>query len=82
MKKFFAVVAVAALSLGAVSCGEKKAEEAVENATDSLSAQTDSLATQTDSLAAKTDSVATKVEGAVKDAATTPAAPATEAPAK
>ncbi len=89
MKKFFAVVAVAALSLGAVSCGEKKAEEEVENATDSLSAQTDSLATQTDSLAAKTDSLvektdslATKVEGAVKDAATTPAAPATEAPAK
>ena len=82
MKKFFAVVAVAALSLGAVSCGEKKAEEAVENTTDSLSAQTDSLAAKTDSLVEKTDSLATKVEGAVKGAATTPAAPATEAPAK
>ncbi|WP_282630041.1 hypothetical protein [Empedobacter sedimenti] len=88
MKKFFAVVAVAALSLGAVSCGEKKAEEAatnVDSATatiDSAAATIDSAATKVDSAATKVDSAATKVEGAVKDAATTPAAPATEAPAK
>ena len=76
MKKFFAVVAVAALSLGAVSCGEKKAEETVANTTDSLAAQTDSLA-------AKTDSVATKVEGAVNEVApATTEAPAKDAPAK
>ena len=58
MKKFFAVVAVAALSLGAVSCGEKKAEEAVENATDSATAQIDSAAALVDSAAVKVDSAA------------------------
>ena len=76
MKKFFAVVAVAALSLGAVSCGEKKAEEAVENATDSLSAQVDSAAVQIDSAAAKVDSAVTAVAPATTEA------PAKDAPAK
>ena len=44
MKKFFAVVAVAALSLGAVSCGEKTEEAPVEEApaTDSATAVVDS----------------------------------------
>ncbi|QHC83650.1 hypothetical protein AS589_02025 [Empedobacter brevis] len=81
MKKFFAVVAVAALSLGAVSCGEKKAEEAVENTTDSLVEKTDSLVEKTDSLVEKTDSLVEKTDSlkAETPAATTPA---TEAPAK
>ncbi|MCA4810093.1 hypothetical protein IF128_10140 [Empedobacter stercoris] len=43
MKKFFAVVAVAALSLGAVSCGEKKAEE-TPVAVDSAAVVVDSAA--------------------------------------
>ena len=83
MKKFFAVVAVAALSLGAVSCGEKKAEEAPANVdsaavtVDSAAAVVDSAAAVVDSAAAKVDSAATKVEGAAKEVA-----PATEAPAK
>ena len=68
MKKFFAVVAVAALSLGAVSCGEKKAEEtpaAVDSAAvvvDSAAAVVDSAAAVVDSAAAVVDSAAAKVE--------------------
>jgi len=46
MKKFFAVVAVAALSLGAVSCGEKKAA-----VVDSAAAKVDSAATEVEGAA-------------------------------
>ena len=60
MKKFFAVVAVAALSLGAVSCGEKTEEAPVEEApaTDSTAVATDSTAVVADSTAVATDSTA------------------------
>ena len=52
MKKFFAVVAVATLSLGAVSCGEKTEEAPVEApAVDSAVAVVDSAAAVVDSAA-------------------------------
>ena len=60
MKKFFAVVAVAALSLGAVSCGEKTEEAPVEEApaVDSLAtAANDSTAVDSTAVA-PTDSTA------------------------
>ena len=61
MKKFFAVVAVATLSLGAVSCGEKT-EEAP--AVDSAVAVVDSAAAVVDSAAAVVDSAAAVVDSA------------------
>lgn len=73
MKKFFAVVAVAALSLGAVSCGEKTEEAPVEEAAaaDSLTAQVDSAAV------APVDSAAvTPVDSAAVAPAATEEAPA------
>ena len=76
MKKFFAVIAVAALSLRAVSCGEKKAEE-VAAVFDSATAQIDSSAALVDSAAVKVDSAAAKVDSA----AATVAPATTEAPA-
>ena len=52
MKKFFAVVAVATLSLGAVSCGEKTEEAPVEApAVDSTAVVADSTAVVADSAA-------------------------------
>ena len=57
MKKFFALVAVATLSLGAVSCGEKT--ETVET-----EAVVDSAVATVDSAAAVVDSAATVVEEA------------------
>ncbi|MGV0922784.1 hypothetical protein [Empedobacter tilapiae] len=76
MKKFFAVVAVAALSLGAVSCGEKKAEEAVENTVDSANAVIDSANTVVDSANAVVDSAKETVDSLKAEV------PATETPAK
>ena len=75
MKKFFAVVAVATLSLGAVSCGEKTEEAPVEEAAvvDSAVATVDSAAATVDSAAATVDSAAAVVDSA---------AATTEAPAK
>ncbi len=61
MKKFFAVVAVAALSLGAVSCGEKTEEAPVEEApaVDSLAtAANDSTAADSTAVAPVADSTA------------------------
>ena len=66
MKKFFAVVAVAALSLGAVSCGEKTEEAPVEEGAtvDSATAVVDSAAAVVDSAAAVVDSAAAVVDSA------------------
>ncbi|MBO6212548.1 hypothetical protein [Algoriella sp.] len=65
MKKFFAVVAVATLSLGAVSCGEKTEEAPVEaQAVDSAVAVVDSAAAVVDSAAATVDSAAAVVDSA------------------
>ncbi|MBS7332644.1 MAG: hypothetical protein KIG88_03475 [Weeksellaceae bacterium] len=44
MKKFFALVAVATLSLGAVSCGEKAETVETEAVVDSAAAVVDSAA--------------------------------------
>ena len=79
MKKFFAVVAVAALSLGAVSCGEKKGES-TDNTTDSLTNVVDSTILETaDSAKTAIDSTAEAATDSVKAAVE---APATDAPAK
>ena len=65
MKKFFAVVAVATLSLAAVSCGEKTEEAPVEApAVDSAVAVVDSAAAVVDSAAATVDSAAAVVDSA------------------
>ncbi|WP_322971308.1 hypothetical protein [Faecalibacter sp. LW9] len=58
MKKFFAVVAVATLSLGAVACGEKTETQVEEQLTDSTAVETavvDSVAV--DSTAVETPAV-------------------------
>ena len=72
MNKFFALVAVATLSLGAVSCGEKTETTVVETEGDSTVVVTDSVAL--DSTAVETPAVpADSVEGVTVDstAATT-----------
>ena len=59
MKKFFAVVAVATLSLGAVSCGEKTEEALVEaSVVYSTAVAVDSTAVVADSTAVVADSAA------------------------
>ena len=64
MKKFFALVAVATLSLGAVSCGEKAETVETEAVVDSAGAVVDSAAVVVDSAAAVVDSAAAVVEEA------------------
>ncbi|QTV06771.1 hypothetical protein [Faecalibacter bovis] len=56
MKRFFALVAVATLSLGAVSCGEKTETTDVETVVDSAVFATDSVSL--DSTAVETPGVA------------------------
>ncbi|QTV06548.1 hypothetical protein [Faecalibacter bovis] len=64
MKKFFALVAVATLSLGAVSCGEKAETVETEAVVDSAAAVVDSAAVVVDSAAAVVDSAAAVVDSA------------------
>ncbi len=65
MKKFFAVVAVATLSLGAVSCGEKAETVETEAVVDSAAVEVvDSAAAVVDSAAAVVDSAAAVVDSA------------------
>ena len=68
MKKFFALVAVATLSLGAVSCGEKTETVETETAVDSTAAVVDSAAVVVDSAAAVVDSAAAVVAPATEEA--------------
>ena len=69
MKKFFAVVAVATLSLGAVSCGEKTEEAPVEaKAVDSTAVAVDSTAVVADSTAVVADSAAVAAPAAYSTA--------------
>ena len=76
MKKFFAVVAVATLSLGAVACGEKTETTEVEATVDSTAAVVDSAAVAVDSAAAVVDSAAAVVDSAAVEAPATEEAPA------
>lgn len=76
MKKFFAVVAVATLSLGAVACGEKTETTEVEATVDSAAAVVDSAAVAVDSAAAVVDSAAAVVDSAAVEAPATEEAPA------
>lgn len=76
MKKFFALVAVATLSLGAVSCGEKAETVETEAVVDSAVATVDSAATVVDSAAAVVDSAAAVVDSAAAEAPATEEAPA------
>ncbi len=68
MKRLFAVVAVATLSLGAVSCGEKANTTDVETVVDSTAVVVDSLAI--DSTVVETpETPADSVEGVTVDSA-------------
>ncbi|MBF0596891.1 hypothetical protein [Faecalibacter rhinopitheci] len=67
MKKFFALVAVATLSLGAVSCGEKTETVEVEGTNDSVVAEVvDTVAV--DSTVVVTDSAVVVADSTVVEA--------------
>ncbi len=68
MKKFFAVVAVAALSLGAVSCGEKTEEAVVEEPAVETAEVVDSAVVVVDSAAVVVDSAAVVEAPATEEA--------------
>ena len=69
MKKFFALVAVATLSLGAVSCGEKTETVEVEGTNDSVVAEVvDTVAVVADSTAVVADSTAVVADSTVVEA--------------